>query len=337
MKIKILVFALCIVQSIMAQDLIQKKQDIHFSFIHPINNDGKESKHNSYKFSFNLLTGKTGSIDGVEIGSLINQNTQDVSGLQISGLINHTKNKVNAFQIAGISNISGITNGIQSAGISNTTDNFTGMQTSGILNIAKDFKGIQISGLFNKVKNLNGLQLSLINVADSIEKGGTIGIINIIKKGGYQEFEISASDYQNIGISYKSGGKHIYSIITAGYNFTPKELIHYGLGIGTLVDISPKWKFRPELIWSTYLEKSFKCQSNTNITHLKFGLMTKLNQKMAITIMPSVYTSYKEKNGTTYGYEISKINPFSSNSNASRKIEYGYGIGIGISFLKNNK
>ncbi|MDD5152265.1 MAG: hypothetical protein PHC28_17620, partial [Flavobacterium sp.] len=283
MKIKILVFALCIVQSTMAQDSIQKKRSVHLSFIHPINNDGKESKHNSYSFSFNILTGKTGSIDGVEIGGLYNQNTQDVSGVQISGLINHTKNNVNAFQIAGISNISGITKGIQYAGISNITDNFKGMQTSGILNIAKDFSGIQISGLFNKVKNLNGLQLSLINVVDSIEKGGAIGIINIIKKGGYQEFEISASDYQNIGISYKSGGKHIYSIITAGYNFTPKELMIYGLGIGTIMDITPKWKFRPELVWSTYSDKSFKNQPNTNATHFKFGLMRKLSNKMAIS------------------------------------------------------
>ncbi|MDD5150473.1 MAG: hypothetical protein PHC28_08305, partial [Flavobacterium sp.] len=160
---------------------------------------------------------------------------------------------------------------------------------------------------------------------------------NIIKKGGYQEFEISASDYQNIGISYKSGGKHIYSIITAGYNFTPKELMIYGLGLGTIMDITPKWKFRPELVWSTYLDKSFKNQPNTSATHLKFGLMRKLSIKMAISFIPSLFMSYKEKNGATYGYEISKINPFSSNSNASRKIEYGYGIGIGISFLKNNK
>lgn len=333
MKMKILVFALCIVQSIMAQDSIQRKRSVHFSFMHPINNDGKESKHNSYKFSFNVLTGKTGSIDGVEIGGLINQNTQDVSGIQISGLINYAKNKVNAFQIAGISNISGITKGIQYAGISNVTDNFTGMQTSGILNFAKDFKGIQISGIYNQVKNLNGIQISLINVVDSIQKGGTIGLINCIKKGGYHEWEIATSDYQNIGISYKSGGKHIYSILNAGYNFSSKPLMVYGIGIGSIMDISTKWKFRPELVWHTYLDKSFNNHPNTNAKHLKFGLMRKLSDTMAITFMPSLFMSYKEKNGTSYGYEISKINAFSSKSNSESLQEIGFGLGIGLSFL----
>jgi hypothetical protein len=333
MKIKILVFALCIVQSIMAQDSIQRKQAVHFSFMHPINNDGKESKHNSYNFSFNVLTGKTGSIVGVEIGGLYNHNTQDVFGVQISGLINYTKNKVNAFQVAGLSNISGTTSGLQYAGIYNFTDNFTGMQTAGILNSAKDFKGVQISGIYNQVKNLNGVQISLINVVDSIQKGGTIGLINIIKRGGYREFEISASDYQNIGISYKSGGKHIYSIITAGYNFTPKELMIYGLGLGSIIDISTNWRFRPELVWTTYLDKSFKNQPNTNSTHLKFGLVRKLSDKMAISFIPSLFMSYKEKNGTSYGYEISKIKAFSSKTNSESLQEIGFGLGIGLSFL----
>lgn len=333
MKIKILVFALCIVQSIIAQDTIQKKQVVHFSFMHPINNDGKESKHNSYTFSFNVLTGKTGSINGVEIGGLYNHNTQDVFGVQISGLINYAKNKVNAFQVAGLSNISGTTSGLQYAGISNVTDNFTGMQTSGILNIAKDFKGVQISGIYNQVKSLNGVQISVINVVDSIQKGGTIGLINIIKSGGYREIEISASDYQNIGISYKSGGKHIYSILTAGYNFTPKELMIYGLGLGSIIDISTNWRFRPELVWNTYLDKSFKNQPNTSATHLKFGLMRKLSEKMAISFIPSLFMSFKEKNGTSYGYEISKIDVFSSKSNSESLKEIGFGLGIGLSFL----
>ena len=334
MKIKILVFALCIVQTLIAQDSIQAKKSVHFSFFHPINNDGTESKHNSYNFSFNLLTGKTGNTNGLEIGGLYNHNTQNVFGVQISGLINYSQNKVNAFQVAGLSNISGTTSGIQYAGISNITENFTGLQTSGILNIAKDLQGIQISGIYNQVKKLNGIQISVINVVDSLQTGGTIGIINCIKKGGYREWEIATSDYQNIGISYKSGGKHIYSILNAGYHFSSKPLIIYGLGIGSIMDISTMWKFRPELIWHTYLDESFNNQPNTSATHLKFGLMRKLSDKVAINFMPSLFMSNREKNETGYGYEISKIDVFSSKSNSESLKEIGFGLGIGLSFLK---
>ena len=334
MKLKILGLAFLFFQVTNAQDITLQKKPIHFSVVHYISNHSSESSNNSYLFSFNLLTGKIGSINGFEISGLYNQNTQNMSGLQISGLLNNTKNKVRGVQIAGLSNFSGETLGIQYAGISNISNNFNGIQTSGIVNIAKDLKGIQISGIYNQVKKLNGLQISLVNVVDSIQNGGTIGLINIVKKGGYREWEISMSDFQNIGLSYKTGGKHIYSILNAGYNFSSDPLMVYGLGIGSILDINPKWKFRPELIWLTYFDDSFKSNPSTNSAHLKFGLMRKLNDKMAITFMPSVFMSYKEKNEASYGYETTKLKSFSSKSNTESLREIGFGLGIGLSFLK---
>lgn len=319
MKIRVLVVTILVFQLTKAQDSNQQKKTVHFSVVHSVSNHSIESKINTYKFSFNLLTGKVGSIRGFELGGVYNQNIQNMSGLQVSGILNQTKNEVNGMQLAGISNISRNTNGIQ---------------TAGLVNIAKDFKGIQISGIYNQVKMLKGLQISLINVVDSIEKGGTIGLINIVKNGGYREWEISTADYQNIGISYKAGGKHIFSILSAGYNFSSKPLMVYGFGVGSSIDLSSKWKFRPELIWNTYLDESFRINPNTNAAHLKFGLMRKLSDKVAITFMPSFFITSKEKKGETYGYEVSTLKPFSSKIKGESLRETGFGLAIGISFLK---
>lgn len=135
-------------------------------------------------------------------------------------------------------------------------------------------------------------------------------------------------------MSYKTGGKNIYFIINAGYNFSPKPLLIFGVGIGSSINISTNWKFRPELVWNSYHEKLLKNnQNSTNVTQLKFGIMRKLNEKLAITFIPGIFTSFKEKNGTNYGYEISQLKAFSSKMNSNSLKKFGIGLGIGFSFL----
>ena len=218
---------------------------------------------------------------------------------------------------------------MQNAGISNHVKNVQGIQISGIANTADDVKGLQITGIYNQAKALKGFQIGLINMADSVEKGGGIGLVNIYKKGGYREIEISAADFQNAGISFKSGTKVIYSIFNMGYNFTPTGLLSTGFGIGSLRTIGNNLYFKPEIILYNYITDNFKFRSSTNTSHLKLGLMKKVG-KIGLSLYPSVYYANIAKGLEGELTEISQIKPLSQTKTA----RWGYGIGFGISFLK---
>lgn len=191
---------------------------VQISFIYPLSTNGIEAPQISNNFSFNILYGVNGGVNGCEIGGLVNVNTSDVNGLQVGGLGNITtgastgtvigglanivKDSTQGIFVAGISNIVGdSSSGFEIAGISNSVNgsfdggqvagisNFTyggvnGFQFAGIANLANgNVNGAQLSGIVNVVNgNLNGTQIGLINYADTV-KGTQIGLINLAKSG----------------------------------------------------------------------------------------------------------------------------------------------------------
>ena len=307
----------------------QKIRHSHFSIVPSLATDGEESRNLDYNFSFNLFVSTVRNIEGFEIGSFYNRNEGKMAGFQISGLLNITKDSVSGYQIAGISNISGSVKGLQQSGINNYSKDVRGVQLAGITNIAGDVAGVQISGILNRAKVLNGIQIGLINVADSVKKGGAIGLINVVRKNGYREVEFSTSDYQNIGFSYKSGAKHLYSILTVGYNFFDSPLQIAGLGLGGVFAISRGWYLKPEVLAYNYTDNPFDSEKSANSYHIRFGLMRKIG-KVGITIMPSVHYAKTERNTDAGMLAISSIKSFAKN-----KVEgFGFGLGIGIALLK---
>jgi hypothetical protein len=307
----------------------QTTKPIHFSIIQSVSTEGKESKNTDYYFSINMFSGTVKSIKGVEIGSLYNQNENDMEGFQASGLANLTKGNVMGYQTAGIANISGSVIGLQTSGISNHAKDLVGIQISGIANIANKVNGLQISGICNKAKTLKGLQIGLINQADNVEKGGGIGMINLYKTGGYREIEITFADYQNIGLSYKSGTKAFYSIVNIGYNIKPTSLLSSGFGIGNLRIIGKNLFFKPEIIWYNYVAEDFKFKNATSSSHLKLGFMKKMG-KIGISLYPSVYYANIGKKPEGKFTEISQLKSISQNENG----RWGFGLGLGLAFLK---
>ncbi len=306
----------------------QVDKQFHFSVVQSISTDGKASKENDYYASFNLLSGTVKSIEGTEIGTLYNQNMGNMTGFQASGLMNNTKGYVNGYQLAGLINFSGNVRGFQNAGLINLAENSQGVQMAGIANTAKKVKGLQLSGIFNRANSLNGYQVGLINVADSVVKGGGIGLLNFYRKGGYRELEISFSDYQNIGLSYKSGVKSLYTIVSVGYNFLEESLYNAGLGIGGTTKLKENWYFKPEIVWYNYITNDLTFNTSTQSTHLKLGIMKKM-EKISVSLYPSIYYANIPKGKEGDLTKISPLQPFSSNS----KGRYGFGLGIGIGFL----
>jgi hypothetical protein len=339
-------------QILSAQETAPTTNPMQFSIVHGIGTHGIKSRENAYFFSFNLLSGVTGSVKGVEIGSLFNQNTQNMEGVQVAGLLNLTRKSMNGVQIAGLVNVTGNTNSIQLGGLANITDTTDGVQVGGIVNVssitkgvqvagianvADDVTGIQVAGICNVAKKLNGLQIGLINVVDTVASGLPIGLFNIVKKGAYHELEVSTADYQNIGVAYKFGVPTFYTIFSAGYNIDPERLFVGGFGFGHNHRINSKTSIRPEIISYTYLPRNlngFDDFRNTQSSHLRVGLVRKLGQHFAISLMPSFYVSIKESsNGDESGYRTTTFAPLTTYHYDWGKVELGAGLSVGISLL----
>jgi hypothetical protein len=292
----------------------QSVKPFQLSLVQGLSTGGKEVVDGNYHFSFNVLSGTVNSIKGVEIGCLYNQNNGDMTGFQSSGILNITKGTVAGYQTAGISNITGNVTGVQNAGISNHAQNVNGVQMAGILNMANLLKGFQIG---------------LINVANEVEKGGGIGLINLYKKGSYREVEFSTADYQNIAINYRSGTKAFYTIISAGYNLKPSSLFVSGIGLGSARELKGGFYLKPELILYNYYQKDLTFNENTSSTHLRLGLMKKIN-KVGISLYPSINYANIAQNLEGNLAKISSIKHIKQTKNG----QWGFGLALGIALLK---
>jgi hypothetical protein len=155
------------------------------AFIPGLGSQGKKDNYTSSYFSLNILGGSTGSVQGIEMGSLFNIDKKDMRGVQAAGLFNTTGGLMTGVQMAGLFNTTaGTVNGVQTAGLLNTTKkSVTGVQMSGLTNYAGGFVyGLQTAGLYNQASgNITGVQLGGIgNYTRASFRGIQIaGIANI--------------------------------------------------------------------------------------------------------------------------------------------------------------
>jgi len=155
------------------------------TFAHPIGTNGNEAPQVVNNFSFNLLYGVSGGVNGAEIGVLINNTSGNVRGFQFAGIGNSVSGSINGFQGTAIYNIgSGHITGAQFAGITNINrNNVNGATISGITNIISgDTKGFLFSGLGNNVGGMSsGFQgAGLYNLIEEESNGAQFaGLSNI--------------------------------------------------------------------------------------------------------------------------------------------------------------
>jgi hypothetical protein len=331
------------------QETEYRKFPVNVSFVYPASIHGTRSVNYEYDFSLNMLTGLTGSIDGCEIGGLVNLNKGDVSGFQVAGIGNITGGYIDGAQIGGIFSMADSVDGLQVGGIFSKCGKAQGLQIGGLVNLSATSEaaiagianinsgnqdGIQIAGIYNQAKEVNGVQIGLINFADTIRKGVPIGLISIVRKGHYHEYEFAIADYLNLGISYKLGLKQFYTIYTAGMSLAKDQLWVAGLGFGQLHEVNPRFSIQPELVWYYYFPMDMQRQyRDTHVTHFKLGLVRNLSQNLAISLAPSIYVSWKHKpyNRDEYGYEQSPVGPlFDVDSYDHNRIGIGFGLSAGI-------
>jgi len=166
--------------------------------------------------SLNLLGGYTAGVEGVELAGLFNIDRWNVSFVQAAGLFNVVGGNMNGIQMAGIYNhVLNQAGGIQMAGIANSADEVKGAQIAGLFNVAKKVKGVQIAGLFN--------------VADSSDY--PIALINFVKNGR-KSLSLNYDELQYLHVDFRSGGRVLYGLIGAGYNFSHTNKYAFDTGFG---------------------------------------------------------------------------------------------------------
>ena len=198
----------------------------------------------------------TGKMKGCQVSGLANINNGTMKGFQATGLANINTGKMKGFQASGLANINPDTmKGVQLTGLVNYARGFKVSQVSGFANIVsgnnKGFhlagfvninsgrlSGTQVAGLLNYTGKLNGVQVGVFNVVDSLENGVPIGFLSFVKNG-FTALEIGSTETLYGVVSFKTGTKKFYNILSAGGGYREGySLFAWGYGLGAIIPLS---------------------------------------------------------------------------------------------------
>jgi len=195
-KLLIIILTLCVtLPYTFAQD---EEEDyftspFQFTFLFPpLSTNGIHNSRTVNRVSLNLLVGRSGGVEGLELGGFINSDKYFVKGLQVAGFSNMVDGYVSGLQLAGFSNINGESRkSLQGAGFMNIVGrDMSGAQLAGFGNISGgSTSGAQVSGFFNiSGDTTSGAQLAgFFNVAPNFNNGAQFaGAINLSGEGPIQ-------------------------------------------------------------------------------------------------------------------------------------------------------
>jgi hypothetical protein len=189
-----------------------------------------------------LVNVSAGDVKGFQAAGLVNSNAGKFKGFQASGLVNANTDTTLGVQVAGLVNYASGIRLTQVSGLANVvTGENCGLQLAGLLNVsAGRLSGAQIAGLFNYAGHLKGVQIGVFNYVDSLEKGIPIGFLSFVRNG-YTAFEVGATESLYGVVSFKTGVRQFYNILSVGGGYRDGlTLFAWGYGLGTFISFSPK-------------------------------------------------------------------------------------------------
>jgi hypothetical protein len=323
------------------------------TFVPPLSVDTDPRGEEPVNFSLNVLGGSNSSVQGVEVGGLVNVTTDEMKGFQAAGLANVVGNRVDGFQAAGLVNVVGHdSRGFQAAGLVNVAgEGIHGQagglaniargpvqaQAAGLFNVAQDVNGAQISGLFNVARNARGVQIGLFNYADSTS-AVPIGLISVARRGGYHSLEIGVEDAIDFNLNVRLGVRSFYNILHVGLD-KEGENWSLGYGIGTSIWLAARNYLQFELMSRQVNEGEPWTRELNLLTQFKMSYDFALGKNLRFAIGPSfnVATSrrYNDETGV-YGTDISRYTMFEHTYNDGYRtpinVKYWVGIQAGIRF-----
>ena len=203
-----------------------------FTFAYPLGTNGTDAINESNEFSFNLLYGVNGGLNGLEIGGLANYNHGKVNGVQLAGIANVNRESTSGLMWAG--------------GLNLVLDDARGVQLADFNVTTGDFNGVQ-AGVFNYAGGLRGVQFGVVNIVGKDNGAVPIGLINVVK-GGYYALEVTAGEVLYTNVNYKMGVERFYTIFKLGTSRYDNEPIYsVGLGFGTMLTLAEKHKLSMDL------------------------------------------------------------------------------------------
>jgi hypothetical protein len=243
-----------------------------------------------------------GNLRGVQMAGFFNKVSGNMRGVQISGGGNVSKGSLNGGQISGIFNKSiKAMHGFQvSGGVNIGNENISGPQISGIGNISKkETRGLQLSSIFNYAKNLKGIQIGLVNVADS-SSGYSFGLLNIVKNGK-GTISVYGNELLPLNISWKSGSKKLYNILTIGTSVGGSKAYTFGFGIGREFKINKNITLSTEIIDQNIYLGTWK--DLPVLYRFQTGLNVKLSKSLSINAGPAFSLFYTEQKDFKNNYQ----------------------------------
>ncbi|GHB62289.1 hypothetical protein GCM10007390_15110 [Persicitalea jodogahamensis] len=287
-------------------------------------------------FSLNLLAGYSLGVDMAEAGLGFNLVRGDVC----------------CFQAAGVANVVGRdVKGVQAAGMANLViGDFVGFQTATALNItAGDFQGVQLGSINVAGGVLEGWQLfGALNVANRVRSGHQIGFVNYadssatvpfgyfsyVRINGYRRLELTTDELNYGNITFKTGVRKFYNILTLGTNaFMPdKPFGSIGYGIGTARYLGSrnrgdarKWMLDLNFVASRVaLEKKFLKAPYAVHTRLSLNLERKISPRLALTVGPSLNLLFSPYTGLLKGNENNFTSVLVSTDSNGEGSAYGW-------------
>jgi hypothetical protein len=280
-----------------------KTRKAQITFAYPIGSNGTSSLKYSNNFSFNILYGLNGGLNGVEIGSILNYNRGKVKGFQLAGVSNINTGFSNGFLLSGVSNVCrDSTAGFLLSGVLNySKGNSKGFQLATVNIAANEMKGVQL-GVVNYAKKIKGFQLGVINILRDAEKAVPIGLFSIVKKGLY-EIEITGGEAIYSNLNYKMGVEKFYTIFKIGYaSYKNNPVYSTGLGFGGNLSLSDKQKISIDLSCNSLVyDNDWKGKLNL-LNKADFNYKHSFSNNLSLLAGPSlnVYVT-KEKVEGEYG------------------------------------
>lgn len=316
------------------------------------------------QFSLNIFAGYEHSLDGAEFGGFYNINKTNVAGAQFAGFgntvggnargaqfagfLNTVNGKVRGLQSAGFLNVSvEEVHGAQLAGYMNLSDSIHGVQAAGLLNVSKksadgvqlaglanwasDLEGVQAAGLVNRARHVKGTQIGLINIADTVERGVTVGLINIVKKGKLQ-FALEHNEAIDFNIAFRSGTNRLYSVLFVGAQAKEDYLWTYGGGFGTEFKLKKQWNSSIELTTQSINPKDDHYDEINLLNRLSWNFGYQFANHLAFSAGPvlNIYVTevYDQESGR-YGNDIDMGSFYNETfSGTNVKMWVGYNVSV---------
>ena len=312
--------ALLFSNAMMAQETeTSPAQGTQFTFAYPLGTNGADAMYQSNKFSFNLLYGVNGGLDGLEIGGLVNYNHGDVRGVQLAGIANLNREYTHGLMWAACLNL--------------TLEDARGVQLADI-NVAKgDFTGVQ-AGVVNVAGRMRGVQLGLVNIVGEDNGAIPIGLINVVK-GGYYELELVAGDVMNTNLNYKMGVEEFYTIFKLGASgYRNNHVYSVGLGFGSMITVAERHKISMDLSFNDIVFEEEWDADDNYLTKLDLSYRYSLGEHVSLLAGPSLnwYVSEPGTNDADGYLNIPSHAHHYTSDDHQHSVWVGFNVGLGYRF-----